>query len=268
MTIHTDTKTYFTTGDNVRIAYRLDGPADKPVLVLSNSIATDLYMWDEQIPVFTKHFRVLRFDTRGNGSSGAPAGDYSIDRMSNDVIELLDYLKIDRVHFLGLSLGGFIGQWLAVHEAHRIDKLILANTSSYLGPRDTWNGLIGSLRKDGDITPFGAMFINNWLPKTYQEQHPEVAAKFRAMVLATPPVGLAGSFAAVRDGDQRRTIALITHKTLVIGGKYDGVTLPEHSELIAKTIPQAKLIILPVVHLSNVEAPQVFEKAVIDFLLD
>ncbi|MDF2193762.1 alpha/beta fold hydrolase [Paraflavitalea sp. CAU 1676] len=258
---------YFTTGDGVRIAYRLEGPVGKPVLALSNSIATTLHMWDDQIPVFTQHFRVLRFDTRGHGASGAPAGDYSIDRMGHDLIELLDHLQLEKVHFLGLSLGGFIGQWLAIHAGHHVDKLILVNTSPYLAPHNTWNELIKSLRTEGNMQPFGEMFIRNWFPENYQHQHPAVIATFKAMVLTTDPQGLAGSFAAVRDGDFRKTNALITNPTLVIGGLYDGVTLPTHSEDIATTIPKAKLLLLPVVHMSNVESAEPFNKAVMDFLV-
>ncbi len=258
---------FFTTGDGVRIVFRVDGEESKPVLVLSNSIATNFHMWDAQVPVFTKYFRVLRFDTRGNGASGAPAGDYSIDRMALDVIELLDSLHIKRVHFLGLSLGGFMGQWLGIHAPERIDKLILANTSAYLGPAKAWNDHIHSLRGHSDMEKFATMFMNNWFPEyMISDGDPRVAA-FRKMVLATTPQGLAGSYAAVRDADMRKTIALIPNSTLVIAGKYDVVTVPAHSEEIAQTIPDATLVILPAVHMSNIEYGDDFEKLVIDFLL-
>ena len=115
----------FTTGDGCRIAYRFDGPANKPVLVLSNSIGTTLNMWDMQIQDLSEHFRVLRYDTRGHGASGVPAGAYSMDRLGRDVIELLEALNISRVHFCGLSLGGMVGQWLGIHAPDRIDRLTL-----------------------------------------------------------------------------------------------------------------------------------------------
>ena len=129
-------KEFCTTGDGIRIAYRFDGPADQPVLLLSNSIGTDLSMWDPQIEGLTEHFQVLRYDSRGHGASDVPAGPYSVDRLGRDVIELLDSLNISRVHFLGLSLGGIVGQWLGIHAPERIDRLILSNTSSYLGPTE------------------------------------------------------------------------------------------------------------------------------------
>lgn len=258
---------FFMTGDGCRIAYQIDGQEGKPVLVLSNSIATNFHMWDNQISGFTKYFRVIRFDTRGNGTSNAPAGDYSIDRMGLDVIELLDYLNIGRVHFCGLSLGGFIGQWLGIHAPERIDKLILAHTSSYLGPHNVWNNHITYLRKGGDMKKFGELFINNWLPQNILEGNDSIVSTFRNMVLTTKPQGLAGSFAAVRDADMRRTTQLISNATLIIAGKYDSVTIPGHSEMLAESIPGSKLIIIPAVHLSNVEYPNDFEKLVVDYLL-
>ncbi|WP_201747875.1 alpha/beta fold hydrolase [Chitinophaga vietnamensis] len=255
---------YFKTGDGVRIAYRLDGAADKPVLVLANSMATDMSMWDGQIPAFTKYFRVLRFDTRGSGLSDAPEGDYSVDRASMDLVDLLDSLHIDRIHFPGLSFGGWIGQWLGIHAPSRVNKLVLSNTSSYMGPEKYFNEQIQKLRNGGSLEPYAAMFIHNWFPDNFD---PAEVARFRAMVLVTPPRGLAGTFAAVRDADLRKTISLITTPTLIIGGTNDRATPPEHSKLIAQTIPHSKLVMLPVVHLSNVEDKATFEKTVLDFLL-
>ncbi|MBV8276263.1 MAG: 3-oxoadipate enol-lactonase [Verrucomicrobia bacterium] len=255
-----------TTSDGCRLAYRFDGRADNPVLLLSNSIGTDLTMWDPQIEALGKHFRVLRYDSRGHGSSDVPAAPYSVDRLGRDVIELLDALRLSRVHFLGLSLGGMVGQWLGMHAPERIDRLILANTSAYLGPADQWEERIASaLRADRQAT--ADMFLRNWFPSQLLEAGGPMIAKIRAVLLATDPQGFAGSYAAVRDMDMRRTIALISAPTLVIAGQHDTVTLPSHSELIAATVLGAKLVVLPVVHLSNLEAPDAFMNAVLGFLL-
>jgi 3-oxoadipate enol-lactonase len=259
-------KEFIETSDSIRIAYRFDGPADRPVLLLSNSIGTDLSMWDPQIETFTQHFRVLRYDSRGHGASDVPAGPYSMDRLGRDVIELLDALKINRVHFLGLSLGGMAGQWLGIHAPERIDRLILSNTSAYLGPADQWNDRIVSVLKT-DRSETAEMFLRNWFPSTLLEKNSQIIANTREGLLATNPQGFAGSYAAVRDMDMRPTIKLISSPTLVIGGQYDTVTLPSHSELIAATIPGAKLAMLPVVHLSNLESPEAFMGVVLEFLL-
>jgi pimeloyl-ACP methyl ester carboxylesterase len=119
--------------------YQLEGPADAPVLLLSNSLGTDLGMWDTQMPAFTEHFRVLRYDTRGHGQSQVSAGFYSIEQLGRDVLALLDHLDIARVHFCGLSMGGLIGQWLGIHAGERLDKLVLCNTAAKIASDEVWN---------------------------------------------------------------------------------------------------------------------------------
>lgn len=254
------------TSDGCRIAYRFDGSANKPVLLLSNSIGTDLTMWDPQIEKFSEHFRVLRYDSRGHGDSDVPGGSYSVDRLGRDAIELLDALNISRVHFCGLSLGGMVGQWLGIHAPERIDRLILCNTSAYLGPAEPFAARIASVLK-ANRAETAEMFLRNWFPPNLLDANGPMVTKARVMLEATDPQGFAGSYAAVRDMDLRRTIALISGPTLVIAGQYDTVTLPSHSELIAATVPGAKLIRLPVVHLSNVEAPDEFMSSILEFLL-
>ncbi len=258
---------FFTTGDGARMAYRFDGDADKPVLVLSNSIGTTLHMWDGQISELSRHFHVLRYDLRGHGASSAPAGAYSMDRLGRDVIELLDALGIERVHFLGLSLGGMIGQWLGIYAPERIDRLILSNTSPLLGTADQFDQRIASVLQAKDMVETAEMFLGNWFPARMLEAKEPVVEEFRAMLLATDRQGLAGCYAAVRDMDLRRTIALIPNPTLVIAGQYDTVTAASHSELIAATVPGSTLVVLPAVHLSNVEYPAEFLGAVLEFLL-
>jgi len=256
----------FTTGDGCKIAYRFDGPADKPVLVLSNSIGVTLNMWDPQIPELSKHYRVLRYDTRGHGASGVPAGAYSTDRLGRDVMELLDALNISRAHFCGLSLGGMIGQWLGVHTPDRINRLILCNTSSFVGPAEQWDSRIASVLQAENMSETAEMFLRNWFPPHMLEAENATVGTFRAMLLATDPRGLAGCWAAVRDMDMRRTVALINRPTLVIAGQYDTVTALSHGELIATTVPGARLVVLPAVHLSNIEYPEAFLDAVLEFL--
>jgi len=253
-------------GDGTRIAYRFDGDVKKPVLVLSNSIGTTLHMWDGQVDELSKYFRVLRYDFRGHGGSSVPIGAYSLDRLGRDVIELLDALDLRRVHFLGLSLGGFVGQWLGVHAPERIDRLILCNTSSHLSPANYFDERIAVVRQAPDMSETAEIFLNNWFPAWMVAANGPVIEEFRAMLMTIDRQGLAGLFAAVRDADLRRTVALINRPTLVIAGEHDTVTAASHSELIAATVPGAKLVVLPAVHLSNVEYPSEFMQAVQDFL--
>jgi 3-oxoadipate enol-lactonase len=255
-------------GDGTRIAYRFDGDATKPVLVLSNSIGTTLHMWDGQVDELSKYFRVLRYDFRGHGGSTVPVGAYSLDRLGRDVIELLDAIDLQRVHFLGLSLGGFVGQWLGIHAPERIDRLILSNTSSHLSPASYFDERIAVVRQAPDMSETAEIFLNNWFPPWMVAANEPAIEEFRAMLMTIDRQGLAGLFAAVRDADAdlRRTVALINRPTLVIAGEHDTVTLASHSELIAATVPGAKLVVLPAVHLSNVEYPSEFMQAVQDFL--
>lgn len=258
---------YLRTRDNARIAYRLDGAAERPLLVLSNSIGTDLHMWDGQIAALTEHFRVLRYDARGHGASSVPPGPYSLARLGEDVIELLDALGVQRAHFIGLSLGGFVGQWLALNAPQRIERLVLANTSAWLGPRDQWDARIAEVLEAESLQGTTATFLANWFPASWLEPlRPEVEP-FRATLLATNRHGLAGSFAAVQETDLRSALRDVRLPTLVIAGQFDTVTAASHSELIAEAIPGARLLMLPAVHLSNIEFPREFEGAVLDFLL-
>ena len=257
---------FFTTGDGVRIAYRTDGPAGQPVLILANSIATTLHMWDGQIPELSKHFRVIRYDYRGHGGSDIPAGAYSDGRLGRDVLELMDHLGIEHTHFLGLSLGGFIGQWLAIHAPERIDRLVLANTASHLGPADYFDTAIRKVVAAEDMKDTAEGFLHNWFPLAMIEANGPIVRKFRQDLLDTPRQGLAGLFAAVRDADLRRTIALIQSPTLVIGGKFDTVTSYAMSEAIVAGIPGARLKGFPAVHLTNIEFPKEFVEEVLAFL--
>ncbi|MGG1947862.1 alpha/beta fold hydrolase [Trinickia sp. NRRL B-1857] len=264
-------RSFITAGDGARIAYRFDGREGAPVLMLSNSIATSLHMWDGVMPDLARHFRVLRYDTRGHGASDAPGGAYSIDRLGRDVVELLDALGLERVHFLGLSLGGMIGQWLGIRAPERIERLVLSNTSAYLGPADYFDGRIAELARISgirDMRETAEGFIRNWFSQETIDQGLPVVDAFRKMVAETSPHGLAGAFAAVRDLDFRRTVALVHRPTLVIAGEHDTVTLPEHGEAIASAIVGARYLSLPCVHLPNVESQQPFVDAVNAFLLE
>lgn len=239
---------------------------DKPVLLLANSIATSMDMWEGQAARLKEHFRLLRYDYRGHGGSDTPAGPYSLDRLGRDAVELLDALRIDRVHFLGLSLGGIVAQWVAIHAPERIDRLILSNTAAHLGSPELWEGLIASVLKPGSMPETAESFMKNWFPSSMLTPDNPIVKSFREMVLATRPQGIAGSWAAIRDMDLRRTASLIDRPTLVIAGEQDPVTLPEHGELLAKTIPGAELLVLPSAHLPNVEMESAFIEEVTAFL--
>ncbi|MDP7381802.1 MAG: alpha/beta fold hydrolase, partial [Alphaproteobacteria bacterium] len=137
------------TANGITLNYQFDGPEDQPVLLFSNSLASNLHMWDPQVPAVAGDFRVLRYDSRGHGGSDAPAADYTIDQLADDALALLDALEIEKVFYCGLSKGGMVGQKLASRNPDRLHAAVLCATSSYMGPPDLWQGRIDTARAEG-----------------------------------------------------------------------------------------------------------------------
>ena len=256
---------HFTTGDGCRIAWRCEGPVDAPVLLLSNSLGTDMSMWEPQMAAWTQGFRVLRYDQRGHGASDAPPGAYSLDRLGRDVVELLDALGLGTVDFCGLSLGGMTGQWLGLREPERLHRLVLANTSSFMGPPANWDARIVLVRNEG-MAPMAEASLDRWFTHDFAGIGSAAIDQIAAVLQATDPIGYTGCCAAIRDMDMRRAVSLIEVPTLVIGGTLDPATPPPHSEALAHAITASKLVMLEAAHLSNVERPDAFARAVLDFV--
>ena len=254
-----------TLGDGCRIAYRLDGPEGAPVLVLSSSLGASAGMWEPQLGALRSRFRVLRYDTRGHGGSDVPPGATSMDRLGRDVLELLDALGIERASFCGLSMGGMIGQWLGVRAPDRIDRIVLANTASYMGPPSGWQQRIESVRRGGMLAIADGV-LERWLTPAFRAGSPEAESVLRAMLLATNPEGYTACCAAIRDMDQRPTTHLIRRPTLLITATHDPSTPPACADELARAIPMAKLATLDAAHLSNIEQPEAFSRAVLEFL--
>lgn len=248
--------------------YQLDGPVDAPVLVLSNSLGTDLHMWDIQIAVFTQHFRVLRFDTRGHGKSLVTEGPYSIEQLGHDVLALLDALDIQRAHFCGLSMGGLIGQWLGIHAAERLLRLVVCNTAAKIGTPDMWNPRIELVLRDGAAAMIGLRdaSIARWFTADFAAANPHQAKQITDMLAATSPEGYAANCAAVRDADFRAQLS-IQVPTLVIAGTEDSVTPPEGGHFIQHQVKGAEYAEFYAAHLSNVQAGAAFSERVLEFLL-
>jgi 3-oxoadipate enol-lactonase/4-carboxymuconolactone decarboxylase len=257
----------FATVDNIRLFYRLEGKADAPVLVLSHSIGTDHGMWAPQIDDLLPHFQVLRYDTRGHGASDAPAGEYSVERLGRDVIALADELKISKFAFCGLSLGGAIGQWLALNASDRVSALVLANTSPQFGARTNWETRIRIASEQGM-----AGLVDIVMPRMFSSEtlaRGDIYANaVRSVLLGTNPAGYAGCCAALRDVDHTRSLGKIRTPTLVIVGEHD-VSTPwaGHGEILAREIPGARASHLAAAHLSNLERPRSFTTALLEFLL-
>lgn len=256
---------HFVDVDGGSLRYRLDGATNAPVLVLSNSLGTNMSMWEPQMAELTRGFRVVRYDTRGHGESSVTPGSYSIERLGRDVVALLNRLAIDRAHFCGLSLGGMTGMWLAIHAPTRVARLALCNTAARIAPADLWNTRIEQVRAGGMEAIVEAV-LARWFTPAFLAQSPVIAASVRPMLLACPADGYIASCAAVRDMDQREAIAGISAPTLVIAGTHDAATPPADGRLIADRIAGARYVELPAAHLSNIEAARDFTAALLNFL--
>ena len=255
---------YLSVGD-CRLFYLLDGPEDRPVVMFSNSIGSDLGMWDTQVPSVSKRFRVLRYDSRGHGRSDAPQGPYTIDRLGLDAATLIDGLGLRQVSFCGLSKGGMVGMWLGANAPHMLNRLVLANTSSNLGPPEFWDERIRVVQADG-MAALAEVVINRWFTPEFIQRAPAEIDRCRRMLVSTPADGYAACCAAIRDMDLDTAMQGIRTPTLVIVGDRDPATPPSHGEKIAEAIAGASLVRLSASHLSNIEAANDFNTAVMTHL--
>jgi 3-oxoadipate enol-lactonase len=251
--------------DGARIRYRLDGPIGAPLLVLSNSLGTNLDMWEPQVAVLTTRFRVLRYDSRGHGLSTVTPGPYTIERLARDVVALLDQLKIDRAHFCGLSMGGMVGMWLGVHAPQRISRLVLCNTAPRIGSAERWNARIDAVNKSG-ISGVADAVMEPWFTPRFRDAAADTVKRMRAMLIASSADGYVASCAAVRDMDQWATLSSIDRATLIVTGTHDAAAPPADGRRMAEVIPGAKHVELDAAHISNVEAAGRFTAEVLAFL--
>jgi 3-oxoadipate enol-lactonase len=249
--------------------YTLQGPAGKPVLVLSNSLGTNRHMWDSQVAAFTEHFQVLRYDTRGHGQSLVSPGTYSIEQLGGDVLALLDALQLDKVHFCGLSMGGLIGQWLGINAGERLHKLVICNTAAKIGTQDVWNPRIEMVLGQGEqaMVALRDASIARWFTPAFAEANPSETRRVTDMLAATSPQGYAANCAAVRDADFREQLGAIKVPLLVIAGTEDAVTTPADARFIQSQVAGAEYAEFAAAHLSNVEVGAPFGDRVIEFLL-
>jgi len=251
--------------DGARIRYRLDGPVGAPFLVLSNSLGTNLDMWEPQVAVLATRFRVLRYDSRGHGLSTVTPGPYTIERLARDVLALQDEVKINRTDFCGLSMGGMVGMWLGVHAPQRMDRLVLCNTAPRIGSAERWNARIDAVNKSG-VGGIADAMMEIWFTPRFRDVAAPSVQRMRAMLSASPADGYVASCAAVRDMDQWATLSRIERPTLIVTGTHDAATPPADGRRMAEMISGAKEVELDAAHISNVEAAGRFTAEVLAFL--
>jgi len=252
--------------NGIQVNYRLDGQADAPVVMLSNSLMSNHTMWDAQIPALTESFQVLRYDTRGHGLTDSPPGPYSIKLLGEDAIALLDALNINKVHFAGLSMGGMIGQYLGANYSERLHSLLLCDTASEMPTPDMWNERISSAKEKG-ITALLDGTLQRWFTASFLENEQEAVEKIAQMIRTTNADGYIACASAIRDMSQTSILSKIDVPTIIIVGADDPACTVEQSKVLEQHIKGSELVVLKeAAHLSNIEQTEAFNTAMLTFL--
>lgn len=245
---------FTTREDGTRLYWKLNGEADRPALVLLNSIGTDMALWDGCLSHLLTMFRVLRIDTRGHGASDAPDGDYNLPTLAADVVAVMDAAGIADATVAGVSLGGMIAMQLALDHPVRVERLVLVCTSAMMD-RAAWTDRIATVRSQGMVA-IADLAMGRFLSPGFAAMHPEVAAGIRRGLVLMPTTGYAGAGAAIRDMALAERLSALLMPVLVVAGDRDTSTPFEpHGRFLADTIPGARVVHLDAAHLAPIEAP-------------
>src|SRR5712691_963960 len=253
--------------NGITFNYAVDGTDGAPWLVLSNSLATTLAMWDAQAAELKRAFRVLRYDQRGHGATDAPAGRYTFDLLIADALALIDALSISRAHFAGLSMGGATALGLGLRHPDRIDRVIICDSGCASTPATSqqWEERIAVAQKEG-MAVLVEPTVARWFPPETVQANPPHLDKVRAMIRSTPVNGFIGCAAALADHDFRSAVGTLTQPALFIVGEKDGTT-PAAMRQMHQALPGSTYVELPGAgHISNLDQPERFTKAIAEFL--
>lgn len=248
------------TTNDIRTAFTLSGRADGEVVMLSHSLGSSGVMWRPQMAMLEARYRVLNVDTRGHGESDAPEGDYTLAQLARDAVALLDALDIEQVHFVGLSMGGMIGQALALDHAARLKSLVLADTMARIeaAAQPVWQARIEQARAQG-MASLWPPTAERWLTASFRAQHPEEEAVIERQFEATPVAGYVGCSQAIRALDFLDELGAIAMPTVIIVGEQDTGTPVGAARAMHERIVGSQLFVIPeAAHLSNIEQPERF----------
>ncbi len=235
------------------IRYKLDGPAKAPVLLFSNSLGFDLSMWDKQVSGLQSSFQILRYDTRGHGSSDQISESFGIEDLGLDVIHLMDELTIRSAHFCGLSLGGLTGLWLAINHSQRFNAMIFSNTSAKIATEDVWKKRIELVETKG-IATVALDSPARWFTEGFREAHPEEVTTFVKQLGRMSPKAYVACCKVLARTDLWSQIDQIKNEILVVGGEFDSTTTWAEAKRIASLIENSRLQKISASHISNVES--------------
>lgn len=246
----------------------LDGDPAAPALILSNSLGTTLEMWTPQVAAFAERFRLIRYDTRGHGGSPATPGPYSFDNLGQDVLAVLDALSVERAAFCGVSMGGHTGLWLGVHAGARFNAIAVCNSAAKIGAEQAWRERAAMVRAGGaaGMRALADSAPGRWFTEGFILAQPDVVRRAQDGIARIDPEGYAACCEALAVSDLRADLGRITAPTLLLAGAFDPVTTVADAQAMQAGIPGARLAVVPASHLSNLEAPEAFNQAVLDFL--
>lgn len=242
--------------------YQLQGTPNSPVLIFSNSLGSEMTMWDEVVPYLLPYFRVLRYTT----SPQEVDKPCSIGDLGEQVIQLMDELGIESAYYCGLSMGGLIGQWLGIHHPQRFHKIVLSNTGAKIGNDERWNGRIETISKNG-MQAIVDDTMERWFTEAFREANPTRVAETKAMFLRSDIKSYSKCCEAIRDADFREQLHQLSVETLVITGDEDPVTNVEQAQFLVNHIPKATLRLLHARHLASTELPREYAEVLIDFFV-
>ena len=256
--------------NDIEVNCEVSGKQDAPAVMLSHSLGSSLVMWNPQIEALESHFRVLRYDMRGHGESDAPHGAYTLEQLGEDAVGLLDALNIQVVQWVGLSIGGMIGQYLALNHADRLRSLVLCDTAAAIEEeaQAMRQQRIETAREQG-MEPLVESTLDRWFTQDFLKRNSPQVDLIRRHFLATPVAGYIGCSEAIGNLNYLERLSEVKTPTLIIVGEEDPATPVAASEAIHERMPDSRLVVLPsAAHLSNVEQPDAFNRALIGFLLD
>jgi 3-oxoadipate enol-lactonase len=254
--------------NGMKMNYELSGKKDRPVLMLSHSLGSSLVMWHPQMETLEARYAVLRYDIRGHGRSEVTKGPYTLGLMAEDVIGLLDALRISRVHFVGLSMGGMIGLCVALNYPDRLQSLLLCDTSSIVSKEGYLNiqERIDTARDKGMEALVDAR-VERWFTPSFISKNPTELELLRKQFLATPVEGYIKCSQALQGLNYLHRLSEIKIPTLIMVGEEDPATPVTDSKMLNEGIQNSELVIIPAArHFSNVEQPEIFNRTLMDFL--
>jgi 3-oxoadipate enol-lactonase len=253
-----------------RLYYDLVGPEDAPVVCITHSLASDSGMWSEQMPpLLQAGFRVLRLDMRGHGGSDPGADDYTMTMLAGDVAAVLDALSLARVHYVGLSIGGMIGQAFAIEHGAKLISALWSDTlaASPKGAADQWAERMNTVRRASSLEPLADPTIERWFTDAFKPRKPGRWKQIRDTIAATTPAGYLGCSAAIMNFDFTAQLPALRVPTLVVCGAEDPGTPTSENRRLAGLVPGGRYEeIADARHFPNVERPEIFNRIMIGWL--